>query len=112
MVARPSPVEALTVAQNDVPLGTVITDAITTRMLRLELRRLLLGLFAQVITVILLLSSAIVFIVVGIIRLGDALGRACGQWFGDVLMGDIVAGLAFLGLPLVGLLLLRLHARR
>ena len=100
--------------QRDVPLGTVITDAVTAlaRALRLELRRTMLGLFASLITLVLLMSSAIVFIVVGVTRLGDALGRVCGRWFGDAVVGDIVASLVFLAIPVVGILLLRLRARR
>lgn len=100
--------------QHNVPLGTVITDTVTmlARALMVELRRMMLGLIASVITFVLLTTVAIVLVVVGVIRLGDALARVCSHWLGNAGGGDIVVGLAFLSIPLVSILLLRRRARR
>jgi hypothetical protein len=95
------------------PLANAVDDAVMAlgRAVRRELRRIILGLVTGVVTAVLLLVVALGFVVAGVTRLGDALARACGQWFGNPLLGDATVGLALLAVPLVGVLILRLRTK-
>lgn len=95
-------------------LGAMIEDAIGTvgRAVRREVRRTMLALVAGLAGVVLLVGVGLAVAVVGVVRLGDALGRACGQWFGDQVLADATVGLALLAVPVVGVLWLRFWSRR
>lgn len=99
--ASPSPTDAI---------GDIV--AVLGRAVRRELRRTLLGLVAGLVSVILLLVVGLGFVVAGVMRLSEALGRACGQWFGDQVLGDVAVGLLLIAVPLVGVLILRLRSWR
>lgn len=100
--------------QGDTPLSTTINEVVTklARTLRDELQRMMLGLLASLITLVLLTVTAIACIIAGVMRLSDALGRVCGQWLGDAAWGEAIVGVAFLSVPLAGILFLRWRARR
>lgn len=100
--------------QPQAPLATTIDDAVTAfgRAARREVRRTMLALVASAITAVLFVVLAMGFAIAGVMRLSDALGRACGQWFGDPLLGDMAIGLVMLAVPVVGILLLRLRLGR
>jgi hypothetical protein len=104
---RPAPSQTPPAA----PLASVIEDVVHAlwRSLRQELRRTLLGVVAGLMGIILLLVAGLGFAVAGVMRLGDALGRLCGQWFGNQALGDVVVGLVLLAVPLVGIVILRLR---
>lgn len=114
MVAGASPVTELTVADDEGSPTTTITEAIgaVARVLQQEVQRTLLGLVVGIITMFLVLAAALVFLIVGIVRLSDALGRACAQWFTNPVVADVVVSLTFLAVPLLLLLLLRRRASR
>lgn len=76
---------------------------------RKEIRRTLLGFVISVVSVLLVLVASLGCVVGGMLRLGDALGRYCGTWFGDPSVGDVIAGLILLSVPLIVLLVLRLR---
>jgi len=104
----------LTVDEQPVPLATTIDAAVTALgvAVRRELRRLIMGLVTGVVSLVLLLAVALVFVVAGAMRLGDALGHACGQWFGNQALGDATVGIVLLAIPLVGVLVLRWRSRK
>lgn len=91
----------------------MIEDAVGTlgRAVRREARRTMIALVAGLFGVVLLVGVGLAAAVVGVVRLGDALGRACSRWFGDQVLADMTVGLALLAIPLVGVLWLRLRAR-
>jgi hypothetical protein len=93
------------------PLTLSIEEAVSAvgRALRREMRRTLIGLVLGLLTGVLLLVVSLGFAVAGILRLGDALARLCGHWFGNQELADVVVGLTLLALPLAGVLLLRLR---
>jgi Fe2+ transport system protein B len=113
MVARGTTDRNLKVDERPAQLGTIVDEAVTAlgRAIRRELHRALLGLVTGVVTGVLLLVVALGFVVAGVTRLGDALAQACGQWFGNALLGDATVGLILLAVPLVGLVILRLRTR-
>lgn len=97
------------------PSGTPIADKIdaVVRAFHREVRRLATRLFVWVATMLILLVVALAMVVTGIIRLGDALARLCGQWFGDQALADMTVGLVLLAVPVGGIvLLLRLRTGR
>lgn len=95
-------------------LAATIEEAATAlgRAARRELRhavsRLILGLFAMVLALAITIGCA----VAGVMRLGDALARFCGRWFGDQALGDAVIGLTLLAVSLLIVLSAWLWTRR
>ncbi len=114
MVACRSPAEDLIMDEPHGPLTAMIDDAVGTvgRAVRRELRRTMLALVAGLAGVVLLVGVGLTAVIVGVVRLGDALGRVCGQWFGNQVLADVTVGLALLAVPLVGVLWLRLRSLR
>lgn len=101
-------------ADDEGPPTTTIAKALgaVAKALQQEVRRTLLSLVAGVITMFLVMVAALVFLIVGIVRLSDALGRVCAQWFTSPLVADVVVSLTFLAVPLLAILLLRRRASR
>ncbi len=106
MEERPSPAPS-----SPVPLASAIDEAVTAlgQAVRREVRRAILGMVVGLVTIVLLLVVALGFVVTGVMRLGDALGRLCGSWFGDQVLGDVTVGLALLLAPIIAAALLRLR---
>ena len=99
--------------QSHGPLTAMIDDAVGTvgRAVRREVRHTMLALIAGLAGVVLLVGVGLAVAIIGVIRLGDALGRACGQWFGDQVLADVTVGLVLLAVPVAGVLWLRLRSR-
>lgn len=104
----------MTVTEDEGSASATITAAIgaVAKALKQEVRRTLLGLATGAIILFLITAAALVFLIVGIVRLGDALGRLCSQWFTNPLFADVVVGMTFLAVPLVAVMLLRHRASR
>jgi len=100
--------------QRQIPLATTLDDAVTAfgRAARREVRRTLLALVTGAITAVLLVVIALGFAIAGVRHLSAALGQACGQWFGNPVLGDAVVGIVMLAVPVIGLLWLRLRLGR
>jgi hypothetical protein len=112
VVARQSP-KVLTMGEPDGSFTAMIDDAVGAigRAVRREVRRTMLALVAGLAGLVLVVGVGLTAAIVGLVRLGDALGRVCGQWFGDQVLADVAVGVLLLAVPLLGVLWLRLRSR-